>query len=51
MDNTKKNLVQMINKNKETMIFCGVITCINCINETCTSDVCDLYEDSHSQEG
>lgn len=48
---TNKNSTQAISKNKETMMFCGVITCINCVNETCTSDACDLYEDSQSQEG
>lgn len=47
----KTNSIQNINKKKETMMFCGVITCINCVNETCTADSCDLYEDSQLQEG
>ena len=50
MENNK-NMTQATNRKKETMMFCGVITCINCVNETCTSDTCDLYEDSQSQEG
>lgn len=48
---TKTTLAQNLNKKRETMIFCGVITCINCVNETCTVDHCDLYEDSQQQEG
>ncbi|MGL5256661.1 MAG: hypothetical protein ACRC76_06445 [Proteocatella sp.] len=47
----KTTLIQNLNKKKETMMFCGVITCINCVNETCTADACDLYEDSQLQEG
>jgi len=47
----RTNLIQTLNKKTEMMIFCGAITCINCVNETCTVDACDLYEDSQSQEG
>lgn len=47
----KMNLIQNLNMKTETMKFCGAITCINCVNEMCTVDSCDLYEDSRSQEG
>lgn len=48
---SKNSILATLTVNKESMKFCGVITCINCVNQSCTTDKCDLYEESFSQEG
>ncbi len=30
---------------------CRFITCIHCINERCTANKCDMYENDYIQEG
>lgn len=51
----KKNSVKVM-ITKENGSFsekrkCGVITCIHCINDRCTSNKCDMFENQYIQEG